>query len=113
MHFLHLVWSERCIFFGRSVGLIGGAALGAIIGKAEDKIKKYLGFGILSQAGVAIGLSLIVQQEFSLIGTPHAVMIGRMTITTITATSIFFEIIGPILTKISLTKAGEIPKDAS
>lgn len=35
-------------------------------------------------------------------------IIGTSVLTTITATSIFFEIIGPILTKIALTKAGEV-----
>ena len=99
--------------FGRSAGLIGGARLGASFGHVEGKIKKYIGLGILSQAGVAIGLSLIVKHEFSLLdaqyGLPHAVKIGTIVLTTITATCIFFEIIGPILTKIALTKAGEIP----
>jgi len=98
--------------FGRSVGLIGGARLGASFGHVENKIKKYIGLGILSQAGVAIGLSLIVKHEFGLLdteyGMPHAVKIGTVVLTTITATCIFFEIIGPILTKIALTKAGEI-----
>jgi len=46
----------------RSAGLIGGARLGAQIGGAGRKIKKYLGLGILSQAGVAIGLSLIAKE---------------------------------------------------
>jgi len=99
--------------FGRAGGLICGAFLGAVIGKMEGKIKNYLGLGILSQAGVAIGLSLIVRHEFTLIGTPHADMIGRTVITTITATSIVFEIIGPIMTKIGLEKAGEIPQKRS
>jgi hypothetical protein len=38
----------------------------------------------------------------------HGASIGASVITTVTATCIFFEIIGPILTKIGLTKAGEI-----
>ena len=42
---------------------------------------------------------------------PHAAEIGVTVLTTITATCIFFEIIGPIMTKIALTKAGEIMKD--
>ncbi len=92
---------------GRTAGLMGGAFLGAVIGKAETKIRKYLGMGILSQAGVAIGLSLIVKQEFSALG-PEGEAIGSAVITTVTATCIFFEIIGPILTKIGLQKAGEI-----
>ena len=97
----------------RSTGLIGGARIGAMIGRVESKIKKYIGLGILSQAGVAIGLSLIVKHEFAVLhakyNLPHAEAIGTVTLTTITATCIFFEIIGPILTKIALEKAGEIP----
>ncbi|MBN1291426.1 MAG: cation:proton antiporter [Candidatus Latescibacteria bacterium] len=93
---------------GRSTGLLGGAYIGAVIGKSDEKIKKYLGFGILSQAGVAIGLSLIVSKEFALIGTEHADKIGISIITTITATCIFFEIVGPIFTKIALERSGEI-----
>jgi Kef-type K+ transport system membrane component KefB len=92
----------------RSTGLTGGAWFGAWVGKAEEKIKKYLGMGILSQAGVAIGLALIVKREFSVLSV-HGVEIGSTIITTITATSIIFEIIGPILTKVGLEKAGEIP----
>jgi len=93
----------------RTAGLAGGASLGAAIGKAEPKIRKYLGLGILSQAGVAIGLSLIVKHEFAAFGA-YGTQLGNMVITTVTATCIFFEFIGPILTKIGLQKAGEIPK---
>lgn len=91
----------------RSAGLMGGAWLGATLGKAEPKLRKYLGMGILSQAGVAIGLSLIVKQDFSAINAAGATL-GNTVITTVTATCIFFEIIGPILTRIGLKKAGEI-----
>lgn len=104
----------------RSTGLIGGAALGGIFGHVEKKIKRWVGLGILSQAGVAIGLSLIVKQDFSGIGKVVSSAggkivtagdeIGATVITTITATCIFFEIIGPVLTKIALTKAKEINK---
>ncbi|MFP4179177.1 MAG: cation:proton antiporter [Spirochaetaceae bacterium] len=93
----------------RSAGLIGGAALGAAVARAEPKIRKYLGMGILSQAGVAIGLALIVKHEFSSLGTWGA-EIGSTVITTVTGTCIFFELIGPIFTKIGLQKAGEIPE---
>ncbi len=91
----------------RSAGLMGGAWLGATWGKLEDKIRRYLGLGILSQAGVAIGLSLIVKQEFAEFGQP-GIRLGATVLTSITATCIFFEIIGPILTKIALTRAREI-----
>lgn len=95
----------------RSAGLMGGAYVGSILGKLDENTKKYLGMGILSQAGVAIGLSLIVKQQFSLLGE-HGVQIGSTVITTVTATCIFFELIGPVLTKVALERAGEI-RDSS
>lgn len=92
----------------RTGGLMGGASLGAAIGRADPTIKKYLGLGILSQAGVAIGLALIVKQDFSHLGEAGH-MLGTTIITTITASSIIFELFGPITAKIGLKRAGEIP----
>ncbi len=97
----------------RGGGLMGGAWLGAVLGKLGGKIRKYLGLGILSQAGVAVGLSLIAKQQFDQIGTEHAAALGAAVISTIMATSIVFEVIGPITTKIALSKAGEIPHGSS
>lgn len=102
--------------FARSAGLIGGSRLGAWLGGAEPMIRNYVGLGILSQAGVAIGLSLMIKQSLKtagpLVDASSAMhsgeQIGGIIITTITATCIFFEIIGPILTKHALKKAGEI-----
>ena len=103
--------------FARAAGLIGGARLGATLGHVEEKIRKYIGWGILSQAGVAIGLSLIVKQDFDQLGAlhpgfEHATNIGTAVLTTITATCVVFEIVGPICTKIALQRAGEIPSSS-
>jgi Kef-type K+ transport system membrane component KefB len=95
---------------GRSAGKFVGAGVGARIGNVEEKIRKYVFLGILSQAGVAIGLALIVKHQFDQIGSEHATRLGAAVITTITATCIVFEIIGPILTRIALMKAGEVPQ---
>ena len=98
----------------RSGGLIFGSRLGAMAGHVDKKIRDWIGLGILSQAGVAIGLSLIVKHEFSGLGKVLETgqttgdYLGSTVITTITATCLFFEIIGPILTRIALKKAGEI-----
>lgn len=96
----------------RSGGLIAGAWLGSVVGRAEKKVRNNLGLGILSQAGVAIGLALIVNQEFGALG-PEGEQIGRLIITSVTATSIVFEILGPITTKIALRNAGEIDTKGS
>ncbi len=98
----------------RSAGLIFGSRLGALFGHVDKTIKNWIGLGILSQAGVAIGLSLIVAQDFKGLGAvmsngqTSGDMIATGVITTVTATCLFFEIIGPILTRIALKKAGEI-----
>jgi len=92
----------------RAGGLIGGASLGAAVGGAEPKIRKYVGLGILSQAGVAIALALISKEQLAALKFEHAARIGASLITAVTATSIVFEIVGPILTKIALQRAGEI-----
>jgi len=91
----------------RSAGLVSGAWVGASIGGMEGKVRKYLGLGILSQAGVAIGLSLVVYEEFAELGAAGQV-IGKTVLATVTATCVFFEIVGPLLTKIALERAGEV-----
>jgi len=94
---------------GRSLGLIGGAYLGGRLSRTDPVTRRYLGLGILSQAGVAIGLALTVSNEFA---DPAYGALGRelarLTINTIAATTIVFEIIGPITTKIALSRADEI-----
>ena len=101
---------------GRLIGKLVGARLGAMVGDLGENVKRYIGLGILSQAGVAIGIALIVAHEFGMLadqyGIEHAAKIGAATLTTVTATSIVFEILGPITAKIGLQKAGEIPKSA-
>lgn len=86
----------------RSLAKIGGASLGASLSKAEPNIRKYLGFGLFTQAGVAVGLAMIVAREFG-----FCEEIAVITINTITATTIILEIIGPIGVKYVITKSGE------
>lgn len=93
----------------RAGGLIGGARMGAAFGQQLPVIKRYLGLGILSQAGVAVGLAYLIVKEFTSLGTSGR-EIAALVITTIAATTIVFEIIGPICTKYAIMKAGEIWK---
>jgi Kef-type K+ transport system membrane component KefB len=86
------------IFF-RSLGKILGAYLGGYLSKAEHKIRKYLGWGLLPQAGVAIGLALIVKEELP--------QIGDILFPTIIATTVFYEISGPLFTRYALIASKE------
>ncbi|RKY33113.1 MAG: cation:proton antiporter [Candidatus Omnitrophota bacterium] len=93
----------------RILGLMGGAYFGATISKSAPVIRKYLGLGILSQAGVAIGFAILATREFGSLGATGKDLAVAV-INTIAATTIIFEIIGPIATKFAISKAGEIGK---
>lgn len=97
---LHLGMFGMTYFLFRLIGKSGGALLGGVLGGASKRIVKYIGFGLVPQAGVALGVALIVKDAFP--------MIGGMIFSTIVATTILYELIGPLLTKFSLQKAAEI-----
>ncbi|PIP16703.1 MAG: hypothetical protein COX46_00635 [bacterium (Candidatus Ratteibacteria) CG23_combo_of_CG06-09_8_20_14_all_48_7] len=98
---LGLIGSVYLVF--RVIGKITGAGLGAHISNASKNIRKYLGLGLVPQAGVALGCALVAKSDF-----PN---IGSMIFTTIVATTVIYELIGPICTKIALKRAGEIAID--
>jgi Kef-type K+ transport system membrane component KefB len=92
---------------GRSAGKILGARICATVGGLEEKIRNNLGIALLSQAGVAVGLALVASHELKGLGLPSADRIASVVVTTVTASCVFFEIIGPILARVALTNAGE------
>lgn len=86
--------------FARGIGKYLGAFMGASIVKAPDTVRKYLGFALLPQGGISIGLSVIVRQQLP----QYATMI-----TTIIMFSVLvYETSGPIFAKIAISKAKEI-----
>lgn len=87
----------------RSLGKWLGARIGANMAKCEPKIKKYLGITLLPQAGVALGMSITALEigETGII-IRNIVLFGVL----------IYELFGPLMTKIALTKAGDIkPKE--
>ncbi len=84
----------------RVVGKYFGAYLGCTISKTSPKIRKYLGFSLVPQAGVAIGIAQLAVRELPQYGTSIQAVILCATL--------IYELIGPVLTKASLIKAGEI-----
>ena len=90
----------------RTAGKWLGSILGAKVGRAEPVVAKYTGFGLFSQAGVAIGLALAASHEFERFGGAAAA-IGHDIIAIITATTFVVQIIGPPFIKYAIVKAGE------
>lgn len=84
----------------RVVGKVLGAYLGSRLMKVPPAVEKYLGFSLIPQAGVAIGLALMTTRLLPQYGEViQAVILGA---------TFIYELIGPVATKISLQKAGEI-----
>ena len=84
----------------RSAGKIAGASASAKLMRCEPSICKYLGITLLPQAGVALGMSVIVAAEFG--------ADGAITRNIVLFSVLIYELVGPLLTKMALTAAGDI-----
>ena len=84
----------------RSAGKYSGAYASAKMSKCDDNIVKYLGVTLLPQAGVALGMARMASSDFGADGA----LILQITLFAV----LVYELIGPMLTKIALTKAGDI-----
>ena len=84
----------------RSAGKIFGASVSAKLMRCEPSICKYLGITLLPQAGVALGMSVTVAAEF---GAEGAIVRNIVLFSVL-----IYELVGPILTKMALTAAGDI-----
>lgn len=87
----------------RSAGKYFGAKFSAKATKCAPTIVKYLGITLLPQAGVALGMSIMAES----LG-PEGMIIRNIVLFGV----LVYELIGPTLTKIALTKAGEIVPEA-
>ena len=85
---------------GRTGGKAIGSMFGAWITKAPKSVQRYLPFCLLSQAGVAIGLSIAAGKDFADSVGPEILLI-------ITATTFIVQLVGPVFVKIGVSKAGE------
>ena len=84
----------------RAIGKSLGATIGAAIEKCDKNIIRYLGMTLIPQAGVAIGMARMCLTDLPAYGpTINAVVL---------AGTLIYELTGPVITKIALTKAGEI-----
>ncbi len=85
----------------RTAGKMTGAYLGARWSGAAETVRKYLGLCLFSQAGVAIGLSILASMSF-----PGEM--GNAIILIVTTTTFLVQIIGPPSVKVAIEKAGEV-----
>ena len=83
----------------RSAGKYFGAGISARWTKCDPNIVKYLGITLLPQAGVALGMAIKATE----LG-PDGAIVRNITLFAV----LVYEIVGPFLTKVALTKAGDI-----
>jgi Kef-type K+ transport system membrane component KefB len=83
----------------RAAGIWAGTKLGAWWANAEPAVGKYTWMGLISQAGVAIGLSSVVASVY-----PER---GEEMRTLFLAMIAINETLGPILFRLSLLRSGE------
>ena len=91
----------------RSFGKYFGAFTGCKITKQSDTVTKYLGLTLLPQAGVAIGMA----NQISKIPEFQIDNVGNIIVTVVLCATLVYELVGPLITKLALNKAGEIPKE--
>jgi Kef-type K+ transport system membrane component KefB len=86
----------------RSIGKVIGAYAGARFARAPRDLAKHVGWCLLPQAGVALGLGLLAAERF-----PE---FGGAILSLLVGTTFVFEVLGPIATRVSLKRAGETPR---
>ena len=95
----------------RVIGKWAGAFAGASITRCEPQVKKYLGFALVPQAGVAIGLSTTAYKLFSDNPSEECQKAGALILAIILTSTLVYELIGPMVAKFALKQAHEIPEE--
>jgi len=81
----------------RIAGKLLGARIGSHYSSADQQTKNWIGVALLPQAGVAIGMALVASNYF-----PEY---RQTLLSVVISTTIFFEIIGPVFTRLALQRA--------
>jgi Kef-type K+ transport system membrane component KefB len=96
---VHVGWIGLGYIVARVIGKVIGAYVGASAAGAPPVVRRHIGFCLLPQAGVALGLALMVAQRY-----PE---LGEKVLTTIVGTTFVFELVGPVVTRWQLMVSGE------
>jgi Kef-type K+ transport system membrane component KefB/mannitol/fructose-specific phosphotransferase system IIA component (Ntr-type) len=89
----------------RLVGKVASGWIAMRLAGAPRRIRRNLGMALVPQAGVAVGLVLLVQEDPALEGIRQLFLAVGLTSVTLN------EIIGPVLTRLGLQRSGEMGRD--
>jgi Kef-type K+ transport system membrane component KefB len=102
--FSPLPWIALVYLFGRSVAKVGGAYAGASSIKVQEPIRSNIGFGLLSQGGVTLGLVAVAEEILIEHGEAD---LGAEIVTILVVSTIFSVILGAFGTRFAVIRAGE------
>ncbi|MBQ8689314.1 MAG: cation:proton antiporter [Clostridia bacterium] len=88
----------------RSLGKYSGAYASSRLMKCDKNIVDYLGITLLPQAGVALGMAIKSKEAFIGANANIGTVISNITLFAV----LIYELVGPMLTKMALTAAGDI-----
>lgn len=93
------------VVVGRLVGKVLACRIALTAAKATESLRKHLGGALVPQAGVAVGLLLIVRDDPALASLASSLLAIGLTTVAIN------EIIGPVLGRRALVKSGDADQD--
>jgi len=103
---LHLAGLLAAIyFFARLAGKLLASDLALRAAHATDRVRRNLGLALVPQAGVAVGLVLLIQEDERF--AADAGLFAAVVLSVVTVN----EIVGPVLTRAALARAGEVGRD--
>jgi len=95
----------------RFAGKYTGVYFGALITRAPKGVKRYLGFCLFPQAGVAIGLALFLQTSPLLLqGSPEVQQMLVAIVNIILMTVFISELVGPVISRFGIVKGVDIER---
>jgi Kef-type K+ transport system membrane component KefB len=99
------VWlPATAIVLVRASGLLLGTNIAARVAGASPAVRRYAGFGLLPQAGLALALSMLFSRTFPEFGA-HA---SALTLSVVAIN----ELLAPIAYRIALERSGEVGREA-
>ena len=94
----------------RFVGKFGGVTVGSLTVGAPRSVRRYLGYCLFPQAGVAIGLALTVQNTLGAADNPRAVEIGTLLVNVVLLSVFINELVGPLISRFGVTRGAEVDR---
>ena len=89
----------------RFAGKMAGVTVGSLVVRAPANVRRYLGFCLFPQAGVAIGLAMVVQGSALFVDAPEAVREMLRLLTNVVLFSVFVnELIGPLISRFGIVR---------